>query len=164
MVVVAVVAVLAAAAVPLTNGANEAKLDAAAAEVGNVLRFALAESQRTGRHVLVDTGTAPGHVLILNSDATAARGTAVIDPLTKRAMDIDVTTSPLTAGVKLNARFVAPDGTYSQLLIGPGPGFWAAQSSVVKGVLQPGSGVDLVNASRTATVGFDSVSGRVVLR
>ena len=162
LVVVLIVAVLAAAAVPMM-AASDVKLDAAAAEVGNALRFALSESRRTGGYVLVDAGTAPGRVLILNSDVAAARGSDVIDPLTKRAMDIDVAASAFTAGVKMNAKFIAPSGTYSQLLIGPGPAFWAAQSSVVMGALQPGSGVDLTLGSRTASVGFDSVSGRVIV-
>jgi prepilin-type N-terminal cleavage/methylation domain-containing protein len=161
LVVVAIVGVLAAVAVPAMT-ANDVKLDAAKAEVGNALRFALAESRRTGAYVLVDAGTRAGHVLILNSDVTAARGSDVIDPLTKRAMDIDVAGSPFSAGVQVNAKFIAPSGTYSQLLIAPGPAFAAAQASGPMGTLQPGSGIDLSLGSRTVTVGFDSVSGRVV--
>ena len=163
LVVVLILGILAVAAVP-TLMANDVKLDAAQAEVGNALRFALSESARTGAYVLVDAGTSPGRVLILNSDVAAVRGSAVIDPLTKRAMDIDVAASAFSAGVNVNPRFVSPGGTYTQLLIGPGaagPTFWAAQASVVMGALQPGSGVDLTLGGRTATVAVDSVTGRV---
>ena len=162
LVVVLILGVLAAAAVPMIR-TNEAGLDTAGAEVGNALRFALHESRRTGGYVLVDAGTQAGRVLILNSDVSAARGAGVTDPLTKRPMDIDVAASAFSSGVAVTARFIGPSGTHSQLLIGPGPMFWAAQSSVVMGTLQPGSGIDLRLGARTVTVAFDSVTGRVVL-
>ena len=162
LVVILIMGIIAGAVVPML-GASDVKLDVAGEEVGNALRFALSESKRTGGYVLVDAGTAPGRVLILNSDVTAARGADVVDPLTKRAMDIDVAASAFSSGVRMNAKFVAPAGTYTQLLIGPGPSFQAAQSSVVMGVLQPGSGIDLTLGSRTVTVAFDSVSGRVIV-
>ena len=163
LVVVLLLGILVAAAVPMTSAGNEVKLDAAAAEVGNALRFSLAESRRTGRWVLVDAGTQPGHLLVLNSDATAARGNDVVDPITKRTMDIDVTGSSFSAGVKLSAKFVTASGAYTQLLIGPGPVFSGANSSAVMGALQPSSGIELTLGSRTVSVGFDSVTGRVTL-
>jgi prepilin-type N-terminal cleavage/methylation domain-containing protein len=163
VVAAAIVAILAAAAVPMMTASSETKLDAAGAEVGNALRFAFAESRRTGGYVLVDAGTRPGHVLLLNSDATAARGADVVDPLTKRTMDIDVTGSSFSAGVRVNAKFMTASGAYTQLLVGPGPLFSVAESSVVMGPLQPASGIDLTLGSRTVTVGFDSVTGRVSL-
>jgi type II secretory pathway pseudopilin PulG len=162
LIVVLIVVILAGAAIPML-GANGVGLDTAAAEVGNALRFALNESRRTGGYVLVDAGTRPGHLLIVSSDAAAVRGSDVTDPITKRAMDIDVAASGFFGGVKVDAKFIAPGGTYSQLLIGPGPtpSFWAAQASVVIGALQPGSGIDLTLGSRTVTVAFDSGNGRV---
>ena len=162
LVVVAIIAILAVAAVPLL-AANHVKLDVASEEIAGALRFALSESRRTVGYILVDAGTTPGRVQVLNSDVAAVRGSDVTDPLTKRAMNIDVTGSAFSQGVTLNPRFVGPSGTYPQLLIGPGPTFWAAQSSAVMGALQPGSGIDLTLGSRSVTVSFDSVSGRVVL-
>ena len=163
LVVVLLLGVLVVAAVPMTGAGSEIKLDAAAAEVGNALRFAFAESRRTGRWVLVDAGTQPGRLLVLDSDSTGARGAELVDPITKRTMDIDVTGSPFSADVKLSAKFVTASGAYTQLLIGPGPVFSGANSSIVMGALQPASGIDLILGSRTVTVGFDSVTGRVTL-
>lgn len=160
LVVLLIVGIIGFAAVPTLGGSGR-KLEVAGQEIGNALRLAFNESRRTGGYVLVDAGTTPGRLLIVNSDAVATRGSDVIDPVTKRAMDIDVTDSAFSTGVKMSARFIGPSGTYSQLLIGPGPAFWAAQSSAVMGALQPGSGVDLTLGSRTVTVAFDSVSGRV---
>jgi prepilin-type N-terminal cleavage/methylation domain-containing protein len=162
LIVVLIVGILAVAVVP-TLGADGKKLQVAAQEVGNTLRFALSESRRTGGFVLVDAGISAGRVLIVNSDAAAVRGTDVIDPVTKRAMDIDVAGSAFSAGVTMTPRFIGPSGANAQLLIGPGPAFWAAQGSVVMGSLQPGSGIDLRLGSETVTVGFDSVTGRVVI-
>ena len=163
LVVVLLLGVLVVAAVPMTSAGTGVKLEAAAAEVGNALRFALAESRRTGRWVLVDAGTQPGRLLVLNSDSTGARGTDLVDPITKRTMDINVTGSSFSEGVKLSAKFVTASGAYTQLLIGPGPAFSGANSSAVMGALQPASGIDLTLGSRTVTVGFDSVTGRVTL-
>lgn len=162
LVVVLIIGIIAVAAVPMLTS-NDVKLDAAQTEVGNALRFALSEASRTGGYVLVDAGTSPGRVLLLKSDVAAVRGSEVIDPLTKRAMDIDVAASTFFSGVQVNPRFISPAGTHTQLLIGPGPAFWAAQSSVVMGALQPGSAIDLTLGARTVAVGFDSVSGRVVV-
>lgn len=162
LVVLAILGIVAFAAVPMLV-VNDTRLDAAGQEVGNALRFALNEVRRTGAYVLVDAETQPGRLLIIKSNAAAARGSDIVDPLTKRAMDIAVTDSAFSRGVQMSASFVASSGTYSQLLIGPGPAFWAAQSSVVRGSLQPGSGITLTLASRAATVGFDSVTGRVVI-
>lgn len=159
--VAAVIAVLAIAAIPMMAAPNEVRLDAASTEVGNALRFALAESRRTGGYVLVDAGTRPGHVLLLSSDAAATPGADVIDPVTKRAMDIDVFGSAFSAGVRVSPKFVAASGTYPQLLIGPGPVFAAAQASAVMGPLQAASGIELTLGSRTVKVAFDSVTGRV---
>jgi prepilin-type N-terminal cleavage/methylation domain-containing protein len=162
LVVLAILGIVAVAAVPMLM-VNETRLDAAGQEVGNALRFAVNEVRRTGSYVLVDAETRPGRLLVIKSNAAAARGGDIVDPLTKRAMDIAVTDSAFSTGVQMSASFIAPSGTFSQLLIGPGPAFWAAQSSVVKGTLQPGSGIVLAAASRTVTIGFDSVTGRVVI-
>jgi prepilin-type N-terminal cleavage/methylation domain-containing protein len=162
LVVLAILGIVVLAAVP-TLMVDETRLDTASQEVGNALRFAVNEVRRTGGYVLVDAETQPGRLLVIKSNAAAARGADIVDPLTKRAMDIAVTDSAFSTGVQMSASFVAPSGTFPQLLIGPGPAFWAAQSSVVKGTLQPGSGIVLTLASRTATVVFDSVTGRVVI-
>jgi prepilin-type N-terminal cleavage/methylation domain-containing protein len=162
LVVVAILGIVAVAAVPMLM-VSETRLEAAGQEVGNALRFAVNEVRRTGSYVLVDAETQPGRLLIVKSNAGAARGNAIVDPVTKRAMDIAVTDSAFSTGVQISASFIASSGSFPQLLIGPGPAFWAAQSSVVKGTLEPGSGIVLALASRTLTVGFDSVTGRVVI-
>lgn len=162
LVVLAILGIVAVAAVPMLV-VSETRLDAAGHEVGNALRFAVNEVRRTGSYVLVDAETRPGRLLVIKSDAAAARGADIVDPITKRAMDIAVTESSFSTGVQMSANFKASSGTYSQLLIGPGPAFWAVQSSVVRGTLQPASGIVLTAASRTLTIGFDSVSGRVVI-
>ena len=160
--VVLIVGILAVAVVP-TLGVGGKRLQVAGQEVGNALRFAVNESRRTGGFVLVDAGTSPGRVLVVNSDVTGARGSDVVDAVTKRAMDIDVASSAFSTRVQVSPRFIGPSGTHSQLLIGPGPAFWAAQGSVVMGTLQPGSGIDLALGAETVTVSFDSVTGRVVI-
>jgi prepilin-type N-terminal cleavage/methylation domain-containing protein len=162
LVVLAILGIVVLAAVPMLM-VNETQLDAAGQEVGNALRFAVNEVRRTGSYVLVDAETKPGRLLVIKSNAAAARGSDILDPLTKRAMDIAVTDSAVSTGVQMSASFIAPSGTYPQLLIGPGPAFWAAQSSVVKGTLQPGSVIVLARSSRTVSVGFDSVTGRVII-
>src|SRR6266545_1273783 len=85
LVVIALVGILALGMVPMFSPQHPSRLDAAAAEVGNALRFALSESKRTGGYVFVD-GSVTGHLTLLNSNAAGGNLGALADPLTKQAM------------------------------------------------------------------------------
>jgi prepilin-type N-terminal cleavage/methylation domain-containing protein len=164
LVVVSIIAVIAAVAVPLLQSQDSKKLDAAAVEVGNALRFALNEAGRTGAYVLVDAKTAAGHLKLLKSDATGANLGAVNDPLTKRAVDIVTAEATSSAPVSMTARFMQSGVPYLQLLIGPGLQLQVFDGPATnKGVLQAGSGIVLALGTQSVTVTINETTGFVAI-
>ena len=152
LVVVAIIGIVAAVAIPLLSSQDSKKLEVAAQEVGNALRFAI-EGGRTGAYILVDAKTAPGRLKVVASNATVANLGPVNDPLTKRALDIDIEGGAFSGPVGMTPRFMQGGTAYAQLLIGP-----AGQLQVFdgptfnKGALQSGSGIVLSLGSPSVTV------------
>ena len=161
--VVAVIGSIAVVVVPLLSFLDSKRLDVAAEEVGNALRYAISEAGRTGGYVLADAQTAPGHLRIVRSNASGADLGAVSDPLTKRAMDIDVSASTFSAQVDMTPRFLQGGTAYAQLLIGPATQLHALDGAIDRGPLQSGSGIVLSLDSASVTVVIDEVTGRVTL-
>ncbi len=86
LVAVVLIGIVALAAVPLLSSQNPTKLDVAAAEVGNALRFALGEVERLGGGcVWVDGSIVPGHLRVYSSatcSSSSSGWVVVTDPLT----------------------------------------------------------------------------------
>ena len=169
LVVVVLIGILALAAVPLLSSQNPTKLDMAAAEVGNALRFAISEAERSGGCVYVD-GSAPGHLRVYSSAGCASSGWgALSDPLTKRALDLDTSGPAFFSGqVSMAPKFFLGGTAYTRLLIvGPGvvPG---TQLLVFDGIsslgpLEAGSGVVLTLGPQSVTVALNEITTRVAL-
>ncbi len=166
-----VLGIVAAVAIPQFGSfLGSKKLDVAAEEVANALRFALAEAQLTNGYVLVDGKTSAGHLKLYYSDAQAnappsAGTSAVNDLLTKQAFDLDIASGTASLGVALTPQFRAGGQPWQQLLIGPGSsqlqGFDGAASA--KGALQANSGVVLSYGAQSVTVAINEVTGLVTL-
>lgn len=168
LVVIAIVAVLAAAAIPLLSANDPQKLKVAAEETANLLRLAVSEAQRTGGYVMVDGKTASGHLRLYYSDAAGhippASGTTVVsDPLSKRAIDLDVGASAFSSGVTLTPRFMGGGTAWPQLLIGPGLNQLQAFNGSTMGVLGADSAVLLSHGAQSSTVAINEISGLVTL-
>jgi prepilin-type N-terminal cleavage/methylation domain-containing protein len=170
LICVCILAIVSVVAVPLLSGNDPQKLNVAAQETSNLLRFALAEAKRTGGYILVDGKTVPGRLVLYYSNVNAqtppTAGTSVVnDPLTKRATMLDVSTNPYSAGVALTANFWAGGQARPQLLIGPGltqmRGFDGANNNF--GALQAGSNVMLSFGTQSTTVSINSVTGLVTV-
>ncbi len=161
--VVAVIGVLVVVVIPAFSAAELKKLDVAAEEIGNALRFAIKEADRTGGYVLVDGQTVPGHLRVVNADASGVQLGAVNDPLTKTALDIDVAGSAFSQGVGMAVQFYQGGTPYAQLLVGPGAQLKAFDGAAVKGPLEAGSGVVVSVNSASVTVAINEVTGRVTL-
>jgi prepilin-type N-terminal cleavage/methylation domain-containing protein len=160
--VIALIGILGLALIPLLSAQNPTKLDLAAVEVGNALRFAISEAERTGGYILVD-GDTPGHLRVLRADASGASLGAVSDPLTKRALEIDTSSAALSAQVSMRPRFFNDDRAYPQLLIGPGTQLQAFNRGEKKGRLEARSGIVLTLGSQSVTVGINETTGLVTL-
>ena len=169
LVVVAILAVIAGVALPLLSSQDSKKLEVAAQETGNALRFAVSEARRTGSPVLVDAKTSSGHLKVVKSDATGANLGSVNDPLTKRALDIDTAGSAFSGPVSMTASFMRSGTAYAQLLITP-----ATQLQVLKleafdgstanmGLLQSPSGIVLTLGATIVTVTINESTGFVAI-
>src|SRR6266571_8450635 len=117
---VVLIGIVALAAVPLLSSQNPTKLDVAAAEVGNALRFAISEAGRINGCTWVE-GSAPGHLLVWSSAACDSTAWGPLsDPLTKRALDVDTSGPAFSGQVSMAVSFMYGTTAYSRLLIGPG--------------------------------------------
>jgi prepilin-type N-terminal cleavage/methylation domain-containing protein len=170
LIAICILAILSAAAIPLMSGNDPQKLQVAAQETSNLLRFALSEARRTGGYVLVDGKTVSGRLGLyysnVNAEMPPAAGTSAInDPLTKRAAMLDVGSNPYSQGVVLTPQFRAGGQVRPQLLIGPAltqlRGFDGASNN--QGALQVNSSVLLAYGSQSRAVSINSVTGLVSL-
>ncbi|SRR6266581_2886721 len=175
LVVVVLIGIVALAAVPLLSSQNPAKLDVAAAEVGNAMRFAIGEAERINGCTWVD-GSVPGHLEVWSSAGCATSGWAALsDPLTKRALDLDTSGPAFSGQVGMAVRFFVSgiSTPYPQLLIySPGialPGSHlqvyngATPTTILVGPLGPGSGVVLTLGPQNVAVAINEITGLVTL-
>lgn len=163
LVVVSLLAILAAVALPSLGTLDDQKLTVAAAEVRNALRLARAEALRLNTNVLVDMGSATGHVKLYKTSCTSAT-TAIIDPRSKSAFDVDISGGPYSGGVTLTPRFLAAGTAYDGLVFGstgvPND-VCQISGSNSQGALQAGSQVLLVYGGQQLAVSVDPTTGRV---
>jgi len=110
MVVLALVSVLALAAVPVAAPSFDTRLDAAAQEVINALRFARIEALRTGTiygaDFSVDPATGTRRVRVFRFDAALPppnQAYDVLHPLDKKLYDSQLGSGSGTAGVTISA-------------------------------------------------------------
>jgi prepilin-type N-terminal cleavage/methylation domain-containing protein len=162
LIVVALIGILALAAVPVLGSRDATKLDLAAVEVGNVMRLALSEANRTGSYVLVDASV-PGRLTVVNSNASGANLGALTDPLNKRALELDASAPPWSGKIALAASFFQGGTAYQQLLIGPATQLQAFDAGTNRGPLQSGRGVALTLGSLSATVAIAETTGKVTI-
>lgn len=164
LVAVAILAVIAAVVIPLLSSQDSKKLEVAAQETGNALRFAVNEARRTGSYILVDAKTTAGRLKVVKSDATGANLGAVNDPLTRSALEIDTSGSAFSGSVGMTARFMKGGTAYAQLLIGPAAQLQAFDGpSANMGALEAGSGIVLALGGRSVTVTINEATGFVAI-
>ena len=162
LIVIALLGVVAMVAVPVLRSQSPAKVDAAATEVGNALRFAVNEAQRSGNYLLVDASS-PGHLRLHAADASGAILAAANDPLKKTAFDIDTSAAPWADEVTLTAQFLHGGTAYQQLLIGPSGQLQVFDAGTMRGPLESGSFLMVASGTLSATVGIDEKTGRVTI-
>jgi prepilin-type N-terminal cleavage/methylation domain-containing protein len=171
LVVVVLIGTVALAAVPLLSSQDPTKLDVAAAEVGNALRFAIREAERIGGCAWVE-GIVPGHLKVYSS-ATCATNPAgwgvVSDPLTKRDLDVDTSGPAFSGQVSMAVKFFVAGNTntYTRLFIGRGTQLYVYDNATpnpnLVGSLGPGSGIVLTLGPQSVTVALNEITGLVTL-
>jgi len=171
---VAILAVFAAVALPTARPLDSVRVDVAAQETANALRWARSEAMRRGslldsagtRMVGVDLSTSTNHVRV--SDYSGyARGALMTNPVDKKAYDLDLANGTATAGVVVStltftnqaAASVGPtvvfdaNGNPWQYNVGGVPSATSALASAI---------VVLAYGNQTRTVTLES-TGRVVV-
>ncbi len=165
LVVVVILGVVATVTLPLLSANNPQKLNVAAEETANTLRFALSEAKRTNGYVLVDGKNSAGHLKLYYSTSNANLTTAIADPLSKRSTDLNVTNSAFSQGVVLTPQFKAGGSARKQLLIAPNVaqmwGFDGVGSN--EGLLEANSSVLLTLGSQSVLVSINQNTGLVTL-
>jgi prepilin-type N-terminal cleavage/methylation domain-containing protein len=165
LVVVVILGIVGAVALPMLGANDPQKLNVAAEETANTLRFALSEAKRTGGYVLVDGKTTAGRLKLYYSTVNGNLTTVIIDPLTKRTLELNVTSSVFSQGVTLTPQFRAGGSARTQLLIAPNVsqmwGFDGVGGN--QGTLQANSGVLLTLGSQSTLVSLNQTTGLVTL-
>jgi prepilin-type N-terminal cleavage/methylation domain-containing protein len=165
--VVALLAVLAGVMVPSLAPHDGTRLEVAAAEVRDALRFARAEALRRGKPALLDAETTPGKLKVIWLSANCnglSSFTAATDPRSKVAFAANVTGGAFSAGVVVTPRFLAGGTAYGGLVFdahGKPSEACVVSSKTSKGAPEAGSNVLLTLGDRQATVSVDGVTGRV---
>ncbi|MBK7616687.1 MAG: GspH/FimT family pseudopilin [Burkholderiales bacterium] len=163
LVVVSLLAVMAAVALPSLGTLDLQRLDVAAAEVRNALRLARSEAMRLNTNVLVDMGSAAGHVKLYKGSCGAS-STAIIDPRSKRAFDVDVAGGPYSGGVTLTPQFMAAGTAYNGLVFassGVPTDVCQLPAAASQGAPQAGSQVLLSYGGSQLAVAIAPATGRV---
>lgn len=166
LIVTVILGIAAVAAIPMLSSNDPQKLNVAAEETTNLLRFALSEARRSGGYVLVDGQSSAGQLSLYNSDSSGNLSSTITDPLTKRAATLDVTGNPFSLGVSLTPQFMGGGTARKKLLIGAIGSILTLESMNgigTKGALQPGSGVLLNYGGQSVTISINEVTGLVTL-
>ena len=170
LVAVVLIGIVALAAIPLLSSQNPTKLDVAAAEVGNALRFASSEVERIAGCAWVE-GSNPGHLQVWSSAVCDKNNWgAVSDPLTKRALVVDTSGPAFSGQVSMAVKFFVPGNStaYTRLLIyGPGTQLQVYDNVTPTpnfvGLLGPGSGVVLTLGPQSVAVALNEITWLVTL-
>lgn len=169
-VVVAIVAVLAAVALPGLSPAEDEKLDLAAAHVAEAIRHARAEALRTGEAHGLTISQTTQQVTVERYDLTTDPISAVatlIHPIDKQPYDFNINTTPATAGVSISnsqdvfdytglgrRRSLVFDTNGTPLWVDTGPATY---------LLKDGS-VELSYGNGQRLVGVAAITGRVTVQ
>ncbi|MBK7665186.1 MAG: GspH/FimT family pseudopilin [Sterolibacteriaceae bacterium] len=147
------------------NSADADKLDVAATEVRNALRFARSEAMRRGQSVLVDAESSPGRVKLSAISCTSFGTPKVVnDPRTKLSFDLDVGGGPYSGGVGVTPQFMAGGTAYGGVIFdatGAAADTCQVTGMSSKGTPQAGSGILLSRGTRQAKIALDAATGRV---
>ena len=165
LIVVLLLAIFARVMVPNLAGNEDRRLDVAASEVRESLRFARSEALRRGQKVLFDAESSPGHVKILVTPCTSfGSPKAVNDPRTKLSYDVNIADGPFSGGVGVTPQFIVAGSAWGGVVFDAnGEAVDACQVTGMnsKGTPEAGSKVLLSLAGRQLSVALDPPTGRV---
>lgn len=168
--VVIILGVAAAVAIPDISTTNPNKLDLAADEVAQAIRFARSESLRTGEIHGVEISQNTQRVVAYRADLTTtpvSKAEILYHPVSKQRFDYDVDTGVMTNGVSItNAQdpFLYATGRRNNLLFdSTGVPIWIVNATSSTYILQDGQ-VQLSYGGNSRNVTVAQITGRVTVQ
>ena len=170
LVVVAIVGIVAVAAIPDLRSGDDYRLELAAQEIAQALRFARSESMRTGEVHGIQISENTQRTLVYKADmaaSTVGKEYTLYHPVSKQPFDFDLDEHPLAKGVRIintQSPFLFATGRRKNLLFtATGIPYWIVNSSGTTYQLEDGTiELGFRNGSRTVTVA--PITGRVTVQ
>ncbi len=170
LVVVSILGVVALAAIPDFRSADPARLDLAAGEVAEAIRYARSESLRTGEVHGIEISQNTQRVVVYKVDLAATpvgMASILYHPVTRQPFDFDVDARPGAGGVSItNAQdpFLYATGRRKNLLFDAmGVPIWIENATGTTYVLQDGL-VELGYRNGKRSVLVAPITGRVTVQ
>lgn len=170
LVVVSILGVVAVVAIPGFRSGDSQRLDLAAQDVAEAIRYARSESLRTGEIHGIQISQNTQRVVVYKADLTTtpvSQDYTLYHPVSRQKFDFDVDTRPMIAGVNItNAQdpFLYATGRRKNLLFDTqGVPIWIVNSTSTTYVLQDGM-VQLSYGSGNRTVQVAPITGRVTVQ
>ena len=168
--VVIILGIAASVAIPDISTTNPNRLDLAAEEVAQVIRFARSESLRTGDIHGVEISQNTQRVVAYKAELTTtpvSMAFILYHPVTKQKLDYEVDTASMTEGVRISNTqdpFLYASGRRKNLLFdATGVPIWIVNSTGTTYILQDGS-VQLSYGGDDRTVQVAQITGRVTVQ
>lgn len=163
LIVVSILGIVAAVAVPGFSSSKSHEAALAADEIAQALRFARSESMRTGQTYGVHLNPGLRRVRVFSADGSTDPATAVYNvyhPVTKKLYTVDFDAHPI---VRLDSLAVVPSfratcDTPMYLHFDAHGTAWCGTSSTV---LLTGAVITVATGAETAALTLDGVTGRV---
>jgi len=171
IVVITIIGIIAAVAVPTLSSSSDAKLRLAAEEVSSAIRFARSEAIRTGEGHGLTVSQSTQQITVRKYDIGVVPITTLATlthPINKHPYNFNVNTSSRTAGVTISNSSDAFDyGSEGQrrslIFDSHGLPIWIVGSDPTRHLLEGGS-IELSYGSQTRVVSVASVTGRVTVQ
>ena len=163
-VVIIILGLVAVAAVPSFSSADDRKLELAATEVADAVRYARSEALRTGKLYGFRVQTGANRIQVFRADTGTTPPTPVYDvyhPVSKRLYDLDLGERPMLSGVTISSSAPVWRGTCNAPTFVLFAATGTAQCSDPTTVLLEQGTISLTLQGTLRDVVVDGVSGRV---
>lgn len=154
LIVIALLAILGAAAIPSLNASDSQKLEASAREVADSIRFARAEAMRTGVAHGIRLDQTPARLRVYALTVPPTEEYTVYHPFDSQLYALTFSDQPHTAGVQVGTSdFYAIAFNKDGVPSSPADLSWLATGAI-----------NLNYGGRTAAVQIESRTGRVLIQ
>jgi len=171
VVVVTILGIIAAVAIPSVSQGSDAKLRLAAAEVASAIRFARSEALRTGEGHGLTVSQVTQKITVKKYDLTTAPISTLYTlthPIDKQPYDFNVNTRSTTQGVTISNtddvfNYTGLGGRRSLIFDANGTPKWIVGSGPTTYLLSDGD-IELSYGGRQRLVSVAPITGRVTIR